>query len=401
MSDYFDALAVSDRSICLSIETPKLLRVRENRRQARQHDQLLASVRSQVADQMASLKRHAFREEVSIELTIFAGAGPSPSAPKSVKAYLDALQGIVYSDDHRVGHLTVERFAEDHPARRQAERAGMTTLSEAAPTRESCTVYVVALPLRLYVANYARLFSSSAREQIWDTRRLREETNSVRADDELEELYEERRREERGEPLGQSDPELEVALRGFREERIRELQTRRVLQARLGPGDRPGPDHDAEIDRLFSNPGIHKPAPVFGERIELPDSIWLPRLLTQTTGDTVDWAGLVAGHFEKHRQRWRGFPQAVEEPLGLDIAIFGAPVSTHDVDNVAHTVLRAFERIYCADNRGTVTSYRVYRRSSDEPAVHVKLMIADALRELRGAIEQARERVVEAGLESE
>ncbi len=74
-----------------------------------------------------------------------AGGGEPPSAPKSVKRYLDALTGIAYADDRQLGHLLVRRFAPDrHRASHKPDR--------------SASVQIV-ITLRLYVADYDRVFA--------------------------------------------------------------------------------------------------------------------------------------------------------------------------------------------------------------------------------------------------
>lgn len=404
LSDYFDANAVWNRSLLLQIETPELLRVVDNRAQSPRQRTLLEDARSQIQSAMKKAHRRAFRGEVSVELDIFARtAGEAPSAPKSVKRYLDALQGLVYEDDRQVGHLVVRRFAPDHPSRRVAEAAGWGKLVREA-SGEPCRVWVKAMPLRLYVADYDRVFSRRGNLRGgWNDRAatafLGDEPDD-RLRDELRDLYKERRREELGgDPFVDSDvPDLADTMRRIREHQIKEFESELVLRQRPAQGDRPGPDLVAQTRELFAAAGLPEYVPL--PRFEPPGTVWLPPLLTRSRKrGEPSWSDLAREKLEAHRARWPILPDIFDRSLALDIAIHGAPATTHDIDNIAHTVLKAFEELYCGDHRGTVTSYRVYRQASDEAGVRVNLMTDEKLRQLDAAIEEAREQMLSEGLE--
>jgi Holliday junction resolvase RusA-like endonuclease len=402
LTDYFDAMDVWERSVRLKIETPELLRTVDNRAQSGRQQRLLDDARSQVKTSMRTAKRRAFRGEVSVDLDIFVRNMPDPpSAPKSVKRYLDALQGLVYRDDRQVGHLVVRRFASDHPSRRGAEAAGVGRLVPE-QSGKPCVVYVNALPLRLYVADFDRVFTRNRDARpLGDHRRASafldedEPDDSFRSD--LYDLYEERREEEAGKGFADSDvPGLADTMRRLRDQQIQEAESTLVLRQRPGPHDRPGPDLAAATRELFERAGMepYTPLPPF----EGPGTIWLPPLLTSARKTSEpSWADLARGHLEAHRAKWRILPDVFDRPLALDMAIHGAHATTHDIDNVGHTVLKAFEELYCGDHRGTVTSYRVYRQASDRAGIRVHLMTDDKLRQLDAAIEEGRDRVLDAG----
>jgi Endodeoxyribonuclease RusA len=67
------------------------------------------------------------------------------------KAYLDALQGIAYNDDRQVSHLTVRRFAMDHP---------IVAAADLEPTqrRARASVFVEVMPVAKYTELYDRAF---------------------------------------------------------------------------------------------------------------------------------------------------------------------------------------------------------------------------------------------------
>ncbi len=348
LNDYLDANATRRRTLRLQVNTSELLRIGDNRRQRREQQKLLDEARVQIATSMHTTHRRAFRGEVSVELDIFAADGVEPpSAPKSVKRYLDALKGIVYGDDRQVGHLLVRRFAPDHPhARRTATR-------DIRVPREVPSVYIIVMPLSLYVADYDRVFAR--REDL--IRRtgdldgdgaalFQDEWGDDHERDELDDLYEERSDDLHGEEVySLGNPEMADRMRSFREKRITELQGKLILRQRPDRYDRPGADlaaRDAELLSSTCLSHVHE-----WDRYELPGTTWLPPLLTRPRrSGEPSWSELARGELEIHRARWPILPAVFDRPLALDIAIHGARTTAHDIDNVAHTILKAFEELY-------------------------------------------------------
>lgn len=352
---------------------------------------------------MRSKRRRSFRGDVSIELHIFApDTSDPPSAPKSVKRYLDALIGIVYADDSQVGHLFVRRFAPDHPYVRRAAANGMRVTRE---LRDAPSVYMTVTPLRLYVADYDRAFAM--RDQLssgiaqWDLESdaaaFFEQSFDNSDDDQLEELLGERRDDAYGRGLYDSrNPELAATMRGFREQRIAELQSKLVLDQRPDRYDRPGPDLAARDAQLVAELG-----PLHTEdwrRLELPGTTWLPLppVRRRDPGEPK-WEDIVREHMRRHRSKWAILPAAFERPLALDIAIYRADTNARDIDNVAHTILATFEDLYCREQRGTVVAYRAYRCASSEAGIRVHLMPNERLEQLDTAISTARDLVLRTG----
>lgn len=399
LNDYLDANATWKRTLRLQVNTPELLRIGDNRRQRREQQGLLDEARVQLRAGMRSKHRRVFRGEVSVELDIFAPDGVEPpSAPKSVKRYLDALKGIVYTDDRQVGHLLVRRFAPDHPHARRAATSGIHVPQE---PRKAPTVHITVMPLRLYVADYDRVFArrkdlirragdldgdgAALFQDAWGHDHEREE---------LDDLYEERSGDRRGDGVyGLDNPELADRMRSFRESRIAELQGKFILRARPDRDDRPGPDLVARDVELFRSVGLSDANEL--PRYDLPGTTWLPPLLTRPrrSGEPT-WSELARRNLETHRTRWRILPDVFDQPLALDIAIHGSPKTAHDIDNVAHTILKAFEELYCADRRGTVVAYRVYRQASEHAGVRVHLMTDRKFWQLDAAISEARQLVL-------
>jgi len=391
LNDYLDANATWRRTLMLQVETPELLRVGANRVQRRRQEELLDEARGQLRAAMQKQRRRAFRGEVSVEMHIhIAGGGEPPSAPKSVKRYLDALTGIAYADDRQLGHLLVRRFAPDrHRASHKPDR--------------SASVQIVITPLRLYIADYDRVFARRdglKRDGDVDHEVVaffEDDDPQNFGDDELDDLLEERREDTRHEGVYSLDhPELASTMRTLRERRIGALESKLILRARPDRDDRPGPDLAARDNELFEAAGM--PALEPWTRYELPGTMWLPPLLlhSRQPGE-LSWRERAREQLEAHRARWRILPDAFDQPLALDIAIHGAQATTHDIDNVAHTVLQAFEELYCADRRGTVVAYRVYRQASAEAGVRVHLMTDRRLWQLDAAIDEARHAALREG----
>jgi Holliday junction resolvase RusA-like endonuclease len=391
LNDYLDANATWRRTLRLQVETPELLRVGANRVQRRRQEELLDEARGQLRAAMQKQRRRAFRGEISVEMHIhIAGGGEPPSAPKSVKRYLDALTGIAYADDRQLGHLLVRRFAPDrHRASHKPDR--------------SASVQIVITPLRLYVADYDRVFARRdglKRDGDVDHEVVaffEDDDPHNFGDDELDDLLEERREDARHEGVYSLDhPELASTMRTLRERRIGALESKLILRARPDRDDRPGPDLAARDNELFEAAGM--PALEPWTRYELPGTMWLPPLLlhSRQPGE-LSWRERAREQLEAHRARWRILPDAFDQPLALDIAIHGAQATTHDIDNVAHPVLQAFEELYCADRRGTVVTYRVYRQASAEVGVRVHLMTDRRLWQLDAAIDEARHAALREG----
>ena len=95
VADYLDAIAVWNRGLRMRIKTAELLRQGGSRQGRARQQEMLREARQQLTEQMRAQRRRRLRGDVSVELDIFASDEPEPpSAPKSVKRYLDALSGL-------------------------------------------------------------------------------------------------------------------------------------------------------------------------------------------------------------------------------------------------------------------------------------------------------------------
>jgi Holliday junction resolvase RusA-like endonuclease len=399
LADYLDAIAVWNRGLRVRIKTAELLRQGGSRPGRARPQEMLREARQQLANQMRVQRRRRFRGDVSVELDIFASDEPEPpSAPKSVKRYLDALSGIVYADDSQVSHLSVIRFTGDHPIMRRRHARGSSTRRAGGGVRVDLTV----LPVRLYVSDYDRFFRLGDdmvhRASSWDldsdATAFFEDRWDATDDLRLDDLRDERREEEAGAGLSAwIDRELADRLREFRDRELAELEGKLLLDQRPTRGDRPGtPEAEiaAEMLARLGLPTLHDLS-----RYELPAHFWLP--LPPESSGAPAWERTVRDEMAKHRTRWRLLPTVFDQPLALDISVQGAGANSRDVDNTAHAVLAAFEEVYCGERRGTVVRYRVYRRAGENPGVRVQVMTDERLRQLDAGIEAARAVVIRLG----
>lgn len=404
MQDYFDAVAYWDRLVLLEVKTDELLRQGTKRSHRGRQERLLAEAREQLSSQMRDRKRRPFRGEVAVELTIHAfGSGPIPQAPKSVKRYLDAMSGIVYSDDRQVAHLVVHRLADDWPGRSGASRKAVR--GDAEQHRPTVTINVS--PLRIFARDWERAFCGP---QGWhddwlmdddslrgESRRRLEDLSEGRwtANDDfrLNELRDEERQDRAGGWLDRLPPDLATLLRDMRRREMDRLRRKLLLDQLPGAYDHPlgkEPDFNAELARDLGIDAIEE------SRWNLPGSFWLP-----LGHRASDWADAVRLVMQEHRAGWRVLPDAFDNPLALDIAAVGLGSSGKDIDNLGHVVLAEFERLYCGDHRGTVVMYRIYRKPSSSPGVRVQVMTRERLSNVFELVEDARSSVIERGLRTD
>jgi hypothetical protein len=93
--------------------------------------------------------------DVAVQLDIHApGHRQQPLMPDVVKAHLDALEGIAYDNDRRVGHLLVHRRAWDHPLLDALSAAPGDDPSE----DDNPSVFVKVGRLEAYTRLYDRMF---------------------------------------------------------------------------------------------------------------------------------------------------------------------------------------------------------------------------------------------------
>ncbi|HVW18959.1 MAG TPA: hypothetical protein VHB30_12000 [Solirubrobacteraceae bacterium] len=377
LSDYLAANESWKRTLRLRLRTDALLRQGGGRQQARKQAQLLEDARVQVREQMRSQRRRAFRGEVSVSVTIFArGVAEPPSAPKTIKRYLDALIGLAYRDDEQVAHLEVRRWASDHPH----FRGRAATESEPGEDK-SPVVSIEITPLRVYVADYDRAFLGSPWEQ----------KDDPFVDDHLDYWLRDREADVAGQgPYAAMDEDQRVTLRNLRERMISRALSERILHRHPDPWDRPGPRPLAWLGDLAPSTPT-----AMGRRADLPGEFWLP---SPARGS---WATAVRRRMAEHQRKWDNewgaLPAAFDEPLAVDIAAHGDAGRHRDIDNLASPILAAFEEVYCAGRRGTVVSYRAYRTEEVASGVRIIVMRGHRLRELEDAINDARQRALERG----
>ena len=407
MQDFFDAVAYWDRLLLLRVQTEELLRKPTGRTQRRRQERLLVDAQHQLRSQMAANKRRAFRGDVAVDLSIHASGQRSvPASPRVVKRYLDAMNGIVYADDRQVAHLTVHRFADDWP--------GLSRWPQG-PANENPSPWVdlFVTPVRVSGCDWDRGLALLEGEQ-WQLRHRHEfsivgnedhdlqhaieglvlESWSDEDEDRLREVLEEFREDHAGcGPLHLLPTDLAAGLREMAQSEATMLVQKLILDQTPGRADHPGAGLTRR-GRRYAELGLDALDLDAGrDRYELPGRFWLP-----LRSDQPSWPEAVRDAMERHLQHWRVLDRAFDQPLSLDIGAFGLTDSGRDVDNLARVVLTEFEQRFCGESRGTVVSYRAYRRPAAQPGIRVLVMGQGRMQQISAVVDEARSAVISRGM---
>lgn len=385
---YLDAVDGQRRCLRLKLVSDDLLRKPSTAVQARRMRTLADDLAEQACDQMHSRGRRPFRGEVAVGIDLHAIGVQQPAAsPPAVKAYLDLLQGIAYRDDGCIACLRVTRHAKDNPLFRGVPEDWV--YSGAKPRfphgpKSHVEVRITIQPLRTYVADVDRLFR--LREKVFEDRYgddldadgaefFGSRFDHFEDDGRLDELREEERdeAERRGlyaaGGLFEAHPELAANVSRMRKAELRALRRKLLLDNGPGPLDRPGPP--PAVTRLLwhSNPSL--------KRLDSDDTFGPGRfLLPEVAGvpGAIPWRQHVRREMTDIHGRWRILDVLIGAPLALDIAV-REPAAGKDLDNLARDVVVPFEEVFCANERGTVASYRVYRAVPQSGVPGVRLLV--------------------------
>lgn len=371
MANYLAAIDAFKRQVHFSFEGP-LLRKGSTRTARRRRRHREEELRLAMRAEMAAHRRRQFRGPVSVELAIFGG---DPQVPTIVKAYLDALEGIVYRDDRAVEHLIVSRWG-----------AGSTATAE--------KVYLRIEPLSTYVATFDYVFQQAWRVDelhhcFWEDEAPtwakpftgHDESEISRLELDLERQDEEDDLEE--DELYAFEPELAERLRTIRQEELASLRIKRVLDQPITFRDRPGkpPDWTSPI---LEGDGVVELIDPYDE-FEMPGSFWLP-------SPESDWKLRLPQEMLKRKAYWNLWNSPIKEPIALDIAVQGLPSAGKDLDNMAHAILVPFEEAFGDGCRGLVGAYRVYLRHGPKRGIRVRLLERERMeasqRTIRNALDQ-------------
>jgi hypothetical protein len=315
--------------------------------------------RREAVTQMQTLDRRPFHADVQVAVQLdlhHPHADNQPHIPGVVKAYLDALEGVAYTDDRQVSSLTVHRRGADHPmmsgARRDHGRA---------------SIFASVLPVERYTELYDRavrtMFSDRARSPWWPQWSIRDEV----------ELVELRRQAK----TARGGPDLGLTRH------LRLLEETRLRAGVLADIDRPGPPPKvvSAIHRVLPLPKFH-----WAMRRRHPATLLLG-LRGSGPGTSHLWNDEVRGKLEDFRATRAGWPFGGF--VALDVAVRGRSTDGKDLDNLVHGFLIPFEELLCAA-RGTVASYRAYEAVGEPEGVQVRVLDDLRLLELEMRMAEAR-----------
>jgi len=404
--EYLDAVDAGRRALRLRLSSPLLLRKPDkNRRQAQLMRQLAAELTNEVRAQMRHKRRRHFRSPVAVTIDLHAVAlDQPPGTPPSVKAYLDLLQGLAYEDDRNVLVVHATRHAADNPILRNTERGWVWDAElprfPVGPA-QGVEVRIDVRPVRLYTAGYDALWRrrqavfgdhavvnrNADGKEVFESERM----DDFLANDTLEDLEAEQREDLTGTgPLygpggvydrDEASRELRGRIRVMREQRMASMRNRPLLRQWLGPTDRPGPLSSSAVH-------FHPYEWMQAHGYVLPGVLELP--LPSDTTHPSDYGRTVAELVAAHARRVQPLAPFAA-PLALDIAVRQPPSGRKDLDNLAHTLMGPYERVFCAGARGSIASYRVYVTESGPPGVRVLVMPDARLEALPRAMETTRQ----------
>ena len=406
--DALNVLAADRRELTLKLCTERPLRKPQNPIQRQTVQRLRAQAAEQIAEQLDSSARRAFRGRVAVELRLRIVSAPTtPALPTMVKDYVDLLVGPVVVDDSRVDHLMVLREASN---------------------REHAEAILRCIPISIFAAEYDRAFrildDAAAKATVtpnpeafpdapylnlapnpsyrwgfshfgtFEQQRLRSDEAVLDLIDTIDDDEEQQLEE---------DPDAWVDLDlppGYEE--FAERATRDSIRADLDESVAFGRG-DWMTDHGFDARDRPGPAPVWlREAVELdladvrslPDAgpgcfLLPPPPERKRPSGQISWeqhgASLLAS--QARRGRWRD--ARFRGPVVLDVALRGRAGRRNDVDNVAHKVMRAM-RIAFGRDIPPLMGYRVYRQASPANDVRVRLMPKIRLEALAASMDEAR-----------
>lgn len=338
-------------------ESERLLRKKPSRHRREANAVLESEFKRAAVEDVALFDFDCLEGPVSVFLHIHEPAtGDSPLIPPVAKAYIDALQGIVYADDRQVEHLLVRHDAHQHPM-----LSGVTDEDDAVEDH-GAAVYIDVEPIEDYAARYDRAYGKGLWRRGSTPFRA---TWVVRRDRKLREL---RWRKRMGTEVNES------LVRAYEEEKLRD--------GFLADIDRPGPlpEVTQKIHRFLPLPRLHH----FLRR-RAGAMLILP-LPGEGTGSGDVWRRARDAVLDEFAATRSGLPFGGF--VGLDIAVRGQSLHGKDLDNLAHSLLIPVEEKLCV-GRGTVVDYRVYTAVGDPEGIQLRIIDHLRLLELTMLLHEA------------
>ena len=364
---YLSVLEADRRTVRLHFSTPEPLRARAGKSRRRQLQDLRSEVRK--AAQNRFVGRAPYRGQVSIEADFFLHTAHDVSTYNMVKAYLDALKGIVYADDVSVGHLMVMR-ENLRPDDRRPEWPD--DLPFTPPTSEATEVFMVIKPLRIYQEQFDRAYHHESLTTDWSdpfdfamSDLSPWELSGDEPDDPFELLATAREVQNEFPSLSPiQHHQLAEAYERWADKARTEWVTRASFSARDRPGGSPEQFLAGRLPGDMLLPGPHR------------------------ASQPVPWVEQLEQEIRKHQTKLRLLERPLRGPVGVDIAVpISAPAK--DLDNLAHAVIRSIEKVLFQPVAESISTYRVYRVNAPSERLHVRLMNPRHMRSLPDAIQHA------------
>jgi hypothetical protein len=404
--DALNILAADRRELALTLSTKRPLRKPQNPKQRKAIAQLREEASAQIARQLAHPARRVFRGRVALELRLRVPDEPPPPALATmVKDYIDLLVGSVVVDDSRVDHLLVLGEPADDDRAKASLRCLPLSIFAAEYDRafrvlgERGAVASVTRGLEAPTARFVNLAPNQ--DYRWGLSHF--DTHSVdqlRADENLLGLIE-WLDEEEDEQLA-VDPEAWIDLDvPASHPELGDRETRDAVRVHLEEAVA-GARGDWLTDQGFDARDRPGPTPAWLEETiarDLADVVQLsdtgpgcfvlppPPELETRPGETK-WDRRAAQMIASQARHGPWFRARFRGPVVIDVALRGTAGRRNDVDNVAHTLLRATR--LALGNDLPLMGYRVYRQSWPTNDVRVRLMPKIRLEALAASMDQAR-----------
>jgi hypothetical protein len=391
------ALEARRRRLPLEVRTYRPLR-KSKRMPKSEMRRLKSEVLAQLSGQIRGQRRRAFRGRVALDLEIEIPVGRHQAGLAPVaKAYIDALAETAFDDDDVVDHLIV------------LSRRSLDGSARVAVRCQPLQSFLASYDLSSRVGEELELHDSSAHptEVPWGLRGFdSDDVELLRYDESLlariaeinaEEVVALDEDEDAGywpdlasSEDGLADPDLRESLAAHLKENIGLTLGRKLTDQGFDAHDRPGLPPAflnevaaadlAELERQpLDHPGCFRlPPPPERKRCdgEAPWRQGVRRAFAARLVPPHDWGRALFG-----------------EALAFDVAVLGGAAADHDLDNLTHTLIGAFNEVF-AHAEPLITGYRAYRAQAERPEVRLRVLPVARLQLLSQSLARSEELIL-------